>query len=68
MTISGGISRNVSEVLIIYSRFKFRDGDAGIQGGCDEACQREILCDVAKAQFGDYTQCNYFTELYGEGK
>ncbi|RZC34305.1 sphingomyelin phosphodiesterase, partial [Asbolus verrucosus] len=45
-----------------YFRFYFRDGDDGIKNGCSETCHKENLCDIAKAQFGDHTQCNYFME------
>jgi hypothetical protein len=49
-----------------YFRFYFRNGDAGIGAGCDEECRKAYLCDIAKAQFGETTQCNFFTELYDQ--
>ncbi|XP_044255456.1 sphingomyelin phosphodiesterase-like [Tribolium madens] len=51
-----------------YFRFKFRNGDDGIKAGCSETCRKENLCDIAKAQFADNTQCDYFLQLYEQGK
>jgi sphingomyelin phosphodiesterase len=49
-----------------YFTFKFRNGDPGVSPGCDDACKKDNLCQIATTVYGDATHCNRFLTLYDQ--
>ncbi|RZC34304.1 sphingomyelin phosphodiesterase-like [Asbolus verrucosus] len=45
-----------------YFKFKYRNGDAGISGGCDESCQKSLLCYIVTTLHGDNTDSSLNSE------
>ncbi|XP_015834710.2 sphingomyelin phosphodiesterase isoform X1 [Tribolium castaneum] len=51
-----------------YYKYRYRNGDPGVEKGCDDSCKKKSLCKIATTITGDDTQCRRFTELYDRGQ
>ncbi|KAF2878765.1 hypothetical protein ILUMI_27406 [Ignelater luminosus] len=47
-----------------YFRYKFRDGDAALQKGCDDKCHLSNICYMVTSYHGQTLHCDYLTEIW----
>ncbi|XP_018570398.1 sphingomyelin phosphodiesterase-like [Anoplophora glabripennis] len=47
-----------------YYNFKFRNSDYAVKEGCDESCEKTLLCNMVSTMNGDTTRCEELKQLY----
>ncbi|KAJ8922713.1 hypothetical protein NQ315_007748 [Exocentrus adspersus] len=51
-----------------YYVYKFRNSDIALAEGCDETCEKNLLCDMVTTMYGDTEHCDILKQLYDENK
>ncbi|KAI4462522.1 sphingomyelin phosphodiesterase [Holotrichia oblita] len=55
---------NDRSVVEQYFRFSSRYADTALGWGCDDGCLRDMLCNLLKSEFRDFTQCWELTPVW----
>ncbi|KAJ8922711.1 hypothetical protein NQ315_007746 [Exocentrus adspersus] len=68
--VTGLITKMTKDHSLIqkYYIYKFRNSDVAVREGCDESCEKALLCDMVTTTYGDTQQCERIQKLYDENK
>ncbi|KAJ8922712.1 hypothetical protein NQ315_007747 [Exocentrus adspersus] len=68
--VDGLISKMLKNRSLIYKYYlyKFRNSDVAVASGCDESCQKSLLCDMVTTAYDDTEHCEKIKKLYDENK
>ncbi|XP_076273221.1 sphingomyelin phosphodiesterase-like [Rhynchophorus ferrugineus] len=51
-------------LLYNYHILRYRNSDLAIDGGCDDSCKSNYLCEIAVSKVGDTTQCEELQKIF----
>ncbi|KAJ8922714.1 hypothetical protein NQ315_007749 [Exocentrus adspersus] len=51
-----------------YYNYKFRNSDVAVKEGCDEHCEKDLLCNIVTTLHDDDEHCKRLQQLYDENK
>lgn len=53
------------ELWSVFS-YKYRNSDYAVDAGCNESCEKDLLCNMVNTMNGDTTRCEELKNLYEE--